>query len=191
MSREVEVVEVRVSDVKKWAGREEAFTVTEAWPLDAHQRIDLTLADPAQVQVLVRNTGGGSLVVQIAGEVEVQTVCSRCAEPFGMTLPFEATEEFRDEPGPDDENLDYSRYVGDVVGLDKLVADAVGLSVPIAPVCRPDCQGLCVICGANRNLVQCGCEPTVDDRWAALRQYQPDSSEHEKLERENNGRTEA
>jgi len=37
-------------------------------------------------------------------------------------------------------------------------------------VCREDCQGICPVCGQNRNLVKCGCAvKTVDDRWSALK----------------------
>ena len=44
------------------------------------------------------------------------------------------------------------------------------LSLPMQRICREDCQGICPICGQNRNLAECGCQvKTPDDRWAALR----------------------
>ena len=47
------------------------------------------------------------------------------------------------------------------------------LHAPSFPVCREDCRGLCPHCGADRNLASdaggCACAPTVDPRWAALR----------------------
>jgi len=36
--------------------------------------------------------------------------------------------------------------------------------------CREDCAGLCPQCGADRNLVACGCEPPKDARWERLRE---------------------
>lgn len=185
-------MEVRVTDVKKWAGREESTVVAEPWPTEAQSRVDYPLTDPARVDVLVRNTGGGTLVVQISGSVEAKAVCSRCAEPCEVVLPFEATEEFRDESGPNDESLDYSRFTGDVIALDDMVADAVGVSFPIALLCRPDCQGLCPTCGANWNDGPCGCEPASDNRWAALAQLLSDSKpDQQELEREKHGRSKA
>ncbi len=43
------------------------------------------------------------------------------------------------------------------------------LNIPMKPLCRPDCKGLCPTCGADRNETACSCEePTADSRWAAL-----------------------
>ncbi|PSR20698.1 MAG: DUF177 domain-containing protein [Sulfobacillus acidophilus] len=184
-------MEVRVSDVKKWAGREESVQVVESWPDEAQARVDYPLANPARVDVRVRNTGGGALIVEVSGTVQAWAVCSRCAESFTIALPFSATEEFRDEAGRNDQSLDYSRFSGDVINLDEVVSDAVGLSFPIAVLCRPDCKGLCPQCGANWNQIECGCRAAVDDRWAQLAQlWVRDTSEpKEELERDNNGRT--
>ncbi|MBM3314856.1 DUF177 domain-containing protein [candidate division WOR-3 bacterium] len=46
---------------------------------------------------------------------------------------------------------------GDLLDLATLVRDAVHLAVPIAPVCRPGCRGVCPCCGADRNEIDCGC----------------------------------
>lgn len=55
------------------------------------------------------------------------------------------------------------------VDLAAVVREAVLLELPLAPLCRPDCQGLCPVCGADRNVARCGCRPdTRDPRWAAL-----------------------
>ena len=51
-----------------------------------------------------------------------------------------------------------------------MVRDALLLDLPLVPLCRSDCAGLCPTCGANHNAVACDCatdEP--DPRWAALR----------------------
>jgi uncharacterized protein len=42
--------------------------------------------------------------------------------------------------------------------------------VPIKRLCRPDCRGICPVCGADRNLESCECSPAARDaRWDALR----------------------
>ena len=72
------------------------------------------------------------------------------------------------EARPTDE-LSYP-IVGDQIDLEPLVREAVGLELPMAPLCRPDCQGLCPTCGTDRNEVDCGHDGEVfDDRWANLR----------------------
>jgi uncharacterized protein len=43
------------------------------------------------------------------------------------------------------------------------------LAVPFAPVCRPDCAGLCPVCGADRNTNPCHCTARLPDpRWQVL-----------------------
>jgi len=43
------------------------------------------------------------------------------------------------------------------IALEEVVAEQVILSVPMKVVCRVDCRGLCPVCGADRNRVNCGC----------------------------------
>jgi uncharacterized protein len=52
--------------------------------------------------------------------------------------------------------------------LEPMIRDAVILSMPFAPLCRPSCLGLCERCGADRNLGECACGPVVEDAWAPL-----------------------
>ena len=48
------------------------------------------------------------------------------------------------------------------------------LALPMVPVCRPDCRGLCPRCGANLNERECGCQrDEVDPRLAPLRNWRP------------------
>ena len=50
-----------------------------------------------------------------------------------------------------------------------MVRDAVLLSMPFSPLCRPDCLGLCERCGGDRNLGECACGPVAaDPRWQVL-----------------------
>jgi uncharacterized protein len=51
------------------------------------------------------------------------------------------------------------------------VRDALLLDLPVAPLCRDDCAGLCPSCGADLNRAACNCDLTVPDpRWDALRE---------------------
>lgn len=168
-------MDVRVSDVKKWAGREEVHHLNEAWPPLMRERVEFPLMDTAHIDVKVRNTGG-ALIVEFAGIANLQAQCSRCLEEFVLPLSFSVTEEFREEPGKDDPTLEYYRFVGDKIELDRFIADAVGVSVPLAPICRNDCRGLCGQCGVNLNVAACNCHPPADDRWAMLEKltHEPD-----------------
>jgi len=48
----------------------------------------------------------------------------------------------------------------DVIDLEPMVRDALLLELPLAPLCDPDCAGLCATCGVNRNLTACECVTT-------------------------------
>jgi uncharacterized protein len=59
--------------------------------------------------------------------------------------------------------------VGDDLDLEPMVHDAVLLELPLAPLCRAECLGLCPTCGVDRNSQSCECDDAkVDPRWAAL-----------------------
>jgi uncharacterized protein len=56
------------------------------------------------------------------------------------------------------------------IDLAPLAREYMLLDMPITPLCRPDCQGLCPVCGANRNRENCGHQPDpIDPRFSALK----------------------
>jgi uncharacterized protein len=61
--------------------------------------------------------------------------------------------------------------VGDQIDLVPMVRENLLLDAPLAPLCRPDCAGLCPTCGIDRNAATCDCDASiVDPRWDALTQ---------------------
>lgn len=115
--------------------------------------------------VLVPFEGG----IEATGTVSApwEGVCRRCAEPVGGVLEVAVHERFGDDPvAAADEEL-YPIADGDI-DLEPLVRDAIVLELPMAPLCRDDCAGLCPQCGANRNDGTCGCVAPRDPRWANL-----------------------
>jgi len=96
-----------------------------------------------------------------------QADCSRCVAPTSGDVTVHIDELFERDPVPGE-----TYPLGDdAVDLEPLVRDAVVLELPGAPLCRPDCAGLCPICGGDRNETPCDCHTEeVDPRWAALRQ---------------------
>jgi len=92
--------------------------------------------------------------------------CRRCATSVHGALDVLVDEQFRRGAEPDDE--DAYPLVDEEVDLTDLVRDAIVLELPLAPLCRQDCAGLCATCGADRNVDPCGCRPDADPRWATL-----------------------
>ena len=132
-----------------------------AVPEGSDLELDLTLTSVSE-GVYVSGTVRGSL----SGE------CGRCLEE--ITEPFEVhlaelfayvdstTEETTDED-------EVGRMQGDLLDLEPAIRDAVVLTLPANPVCRPDCPGLCSECGARlADLPADHSHEAADPRWAAL-----------------------
>ena len=101
---------------------------------------------------LVRTQDG--LIARTTIDAEVESECSRCLEPFQgkihsefdeyFTFPYVETSD--DETNvPEDGNIDF----------EPILHDYMLIELPINPVCRPDCRGLCSICGQNLNHAVC------------------------------------
>lgn len=121
-------------------------------------------ADVSVALTLVSFLGG----VTATGHVTApwRAACRRCARPVQGILEVRVAEQFRPGAGPDDD--DAYPLVNETIDLRDLVRDAVVLELPLAPLCRPDCAGLCPTCGCDRNERACGCQPEIDPRWATL-----------------------
>lgn len=103
----------------------------------------------------------GTAEVALAGE------CSRCLRPIEDDLELELQELYF---YPDDDiEEDAHLVVDERVDLEPLIRDAVVLDLPFTPLCREDCAGLCVVCGANLNDdPDHGHGDRIDPRWGKL-----------------------
>ncbi len=126
---------------------------------------------------LLPNTGGE---IRVRGRVNVlmQAECDRCLET--ADFPVDADFDLFYEPasaGPEGEEIEISGgemdtdfYEGDGLLLEDILREQVLLALPMQRTCREDCQGICPVCGQNRNLAACNCQVKgFDDRWSALR----------------------
>ncbi|MHB8682666.1 MAG: YceD family protein [Acidimicrobiales bacterium] len=117
----------------------------------------------AEADVVLESVLGG---VAVSGSVRApwSGSCRRCLAPASGLVEVRVREHFTE--GGDGEET-YPLASGEV-DLEPMVRDAVLLDLPQAPLCRPDCLGLCPWCGANRNEEACSCQAPRDERWAAL-----------------------
>jgi uncharacterized protein len=124
----------------------------------------------------------GSATAPLAGE------CARCLAPLTSTVTASFTELYLYQPDKHDKHSRHARFDdnendeqdeeelyldGDLLDLEPVLRDAVVLALPMSPLCREDCPGLCVECGMP--LADAGPEhqhqDAMDPRWAALKQY--------------------
>jgi len=145
-----------------------------------------TLDGPIGLDLVLEAVPGGVLV---RGSVRASatSTCARCLSPTSDTWDVEVAELHRavrsddDELGDsEDEGLEYLLVDGDnQLELDQMVRDALVVGQPVRVLCRPDCAGLCPVCGVDRNVEACrhGDEAPVDPRWEALRALRLPSEE--------------
>ena len=136
----------------------------------------LDIMGPVKGSFQINKTGHQVLV---RGKVngEVQLTCARCLEGFKASIDEEVDIELRPaldldreaqerELGSDD--LDVEFFRGDALDVSHLAVEQISLAIPMKPLCREDCGGICPDCGADRAMGACGCEPETDPRWSAL-----------------------
>jgi uncharacterized protein len=150
---------------------------TEAPSAFAFPENDFRLVAPVHLTADVRKDGDR---VRLTGRV-VTTVgldCSRCLEaysipvdvPFDLLLLPASANRGEGEREVAEEDLGVSFYKDEVIDLGEVIREQVYLALPMKPLCREDCQGLCPVCGRNRNREACSCEHQwVDPRMEPLR----------------------
>jgi uncharacterized protein len=102
--------------------------------------------------------------------------CVRCLEPYGQPIRMEIEEEYLQysEPGAgasaDDPDAEAPRIdEGQLLDMTRVISQYVDLSLPMKPVCRSECKGLCIVCGSDLNVSACRCDRDLfDSRWAPL-----------------------
>ena len=112
---------------------------------------------------LMRERGG----ISFAGDIETGATlrCSRCLETYDLPLSLHFDLLYTTDPETvdgddgriDDESASLALYDGSRIDLTALLREQVYLGLPLKPLCRPDCRGLCPRCGANLNAGACGC----------------------------------
>ncbi len=123
---------------------------------------------------------GKKILVEGSVKISVSLKCSRCLREF--PYPLDLT--FRDEYNPAEEmskeyekeltnkELDLSFYNNDEIDITEIVKEQVLLSLPMKPLCKSVCQGICPNCGKDLNVGKCQCKiKETDPRLAPLKKF--------------------
>lgn len=117
------------------------------------------------------SNAGDVLLLQAKMQCKVQRTCSRCLKEFTGVTEAEVVEKFY-PAGADNIENDAFVYDSDVIDITEPLREGLLLAEPMQALCKPDCRGLCPVCGADLNDGDCGCDRlTVDPRLAALKQF--------------------
>ena len=149
-------MELYVAEALKQVGEPFSFSLSERMePLSYGQR-DVVFASDVRLSGSYVFDGAG-FSVEANGEAVLVQQCARCAKAFDEPVTFPVVERFSKSAEP--ESDDMYPYAGDRLDLTRAVLDNLLLHMPLTSVCRPDCKGLCPICGADRNVTECSCQP--------------------------------
>jgi uncharacterized protein len=119
---------------------------------------------PAEVTITRASTG---TVFELSYRVRLHGPCYRCLEDAALELPVSAREYQATTPESDEMRTPY--LDDDKIDLSGWARDALALALPDKILCKPDCAGLCPVCGKDLNMEpHTHADEVLDPRWSAL-----------------------
>jgi len=175
-------VRLYIGEVKKEVGRTLQDTVSEIFHPLMWEGEKVLFAQPVKVEMTLTNCGSEILVLGRLSTVLLLS-CSRCLEPFLHPLKVEFRLELRNVDRlhrPSDveaeaEETDEIRYFCEndtYIDVTQDIEELILVNLPMKPLCRPDCLGICPRCGTNLDQGKCSCEEdNLDPRLAVLKTW--------------------
>jgi DUF177 domain-containing protein len=130
--------------------------------------VDYTATEEEAARLQISRTTHG-YAFYLAFRANVRGPCMRCLEPADVGVDVEAREV--EDPRSDDEELRSPYVNGEVLEVGRWAHDSLVLALPLQLLCRPDCAGLCPVCGASLNdadPADHGHAQVRDTRWSKL-----------------------
>lgn len=109
------------------------------------------------------------LTLKASIKTKLKLNCSRCLEAFIYPIDIDIEERFTNDPELEDDGIMF--VDGDTIDITEIIENCIISTLPIKRLCKEDCEGLCSVCGANKNVENCSClDYDVDIRLAKLRE---------------------
>lgn len=148
------------------------------WEVSATQ---VPADSPVELAVRLEGVVEGVLVTGTARVIQ-SAECSRCLDPIRseMVVPIQQLFEYPDQVVREEETGEEEPLPtldGELLDLEPVVRDAIVLELPQAPVCSPDCPGLCPECGARLADEPDHAHRASDPRWGALAGWSSEQTE--------------
>ena len=120
----------------------------------------------------------------VSGTVRAEAVgeCVRCLDRVELEVELPVQELFAYPDATTATDEDVLQLEDDLLDLEPVLRDAVVLELPLQPVCRDDCPGLCPLCGARLADDPGHQHEQLDPRWAALQDLTPSGPTDEPTE---------
>ena len=139
---------------------------------------DYRIVAPVEVVMDVSKAGADAFEVKGRVTSRLELVCSRCIESY--EIPVDASFDLRyvpqsdnvgeDEREIEEDDLTTAFYKDGILDVADLLREQFELALPMKPLCKETCRGLCPQCGTILNRTECGCAPAWEDpRLAPLK----------------------
>lgn len=162
---------------------------------------DFRVVGLTEVLGTVRREKGTTVILEVRVTSVMEVTCGRCLEPFSVPVNVDVKTRFvppadfakvtaetaaraggvkagvadvdeAPEGAEGEDVLGLAEYRDETIDLGEVVREQLYLALPMKPLCREDCKGLCAVCGGNRNRETCTCQQEwVDPRMAALAEW--------------------
>jgi uncharacterized protein len=160
---------LRLRSGDEW--RDEIAVALEPFDLGGERYLPVPSEVSAGLEIQ-RATSGD--VYRLGFQTRLHGPCMRCLKDAVVTIEVDACEYQASDAAADPE-LRTEYVVDDQLDLSQWARDAIALALPEQIVCRPDCAGLCPVCGRDLNDEPHEHDETVaDPRWAALEALRED-----------------
>lgn len=173
-------MKLRVDELKGKVLHREAVESVEAFPILAEiNGVDCVFLKPIDISVIARKEPD-HIRVDATVSSSARIECSRCLENYDSDMKSEFTIYYREEDSEyNDEEVELSErdlvsssYSGNEIDLGPEIAEQLLMEIPVKPLCREDCKGLCPTCGADLNRGACDCgRGTYNPKFSALKDF--------------------
>lgn len=150
----------------------EVFYLQTRWSNSFIDDIGGKFIAPVEVEIAVENSG-----TVLNGRANVKTIlqlpCSRCLKDFSYPIDTDIQINIAKKTGNHQTNDEDMVFISEgKADISSLVEEAIFMAIPLSPLCNVECQGLCSICGQNKNIANCSCvKETIDPRWEKLKSF--------------------
>jgi len=157
------VIRLDISKIKGKTGEEQHYLIECRLPPQRLGFDEISFCGPLQLD-LTAVAGQNSIKLTGRLDANIEVACSRCLELFTMLVRAKIDEVFYNSSQPDVEpGEEWIPYKGEQLDITDEVIRTLFSELPMKPVCRADCRGLCQSCGSNLNYTECGCSKEETD----------------------------
>ena len=132
---------------------------------------EFSLEGPLKVAGRLVNNGNGSFSASLDWSAAIVQQCARCGKLFSTPVSGHTDTRFTLGDAADSAGEDQIWPIReDQADLAEAVLNEIWFHCPMQPLCRPDCRGLCPVCGVDLNQHSCSCgSEDIDPRWEKLK----------------------